>query len=176
MIRIAFLLLYPFLMVQASAATSFAATSQAIPIHLDFAFDIEKSSWGLMQRKSLPPNEGMLFPNLSGSTMSFWAFNCYIDLAIAFLDKNGLIQEITYLKAYPEKMDPLRPVYRLKDMDLYPQNDPIRHFFLSHAVRSTQPSSYALETNRSFFIDNQLNVGDVLHWNILDRSAFFTKK
>ncbi len=154
-------IILPFLL----SATPLVAINEPVLIDLEFAFDSDTKNWGLMQRKSLPDRYGMLFAQPSEARISLWAFNCYIDLAIAFLDRNGVIQEIAALKAYPEMMDPKRPVLSLKDMSLYPPNDPILQFYSKHAVTSKRPCSYALETDSSFFKKQKINVGDRLQWD-----------
>ena len=42
---------------------------------------------GLMYRKSMPENYGMLFVYDSEQSMNFWMKNTYIPLSIAFFDK-----------------------------------------------------------------------------------------
>ena len=96
-----------------------------IPINLEYAVTAEQRVWGLMQRKDLPQDHGMLFIYPRPQKLKFWMFNCLIDLSIAFLDNNSVITEIRYLKAYPEMMDLERPVINLEDLDKYSYNDPI---------------------------------------------------
>ncbi len=154
-------IIFPFLL----TFTPLVAIYEPVVINLEFAIDSDKKNWGLMQRKSLPDNYGMLFAQPSEARISLWAFNCYIDLAIAFLDRNGVVQEIASLKAYPEMMDPKRPVLSLKDLPLYPPNDPILQFYSKHGITSKRPCSYALETESSFFKKNKIDIGDHLEWD-----------
>lgn len=133
-------------------------------IKIELANTKEQQLWGLMQRKSLPPNQGMLFLYEPSQLISLWSFNCYIDLSVAFIDSAETIREIRLLKAYPEMMDPKRPVYVLSDLDKYPFNDPIRRFFHEHAVTSTLPCRYALEMPAGFFQEQKIEVGDILIW------------
>jgi len=60
---------------------------------------------GLMGRKHLPKNSGMLFDFGKPGPRSFWMANTYIPLQIAFLDENGKVGQI-------ERMTPLstRPI------------------------------------------------------------------
>jgi uncharacterized membrane protein (UPF0127 family) len=93
----------------------------------DSAFDYEL---GLMFRKSLDPNSGMLFVMKSPQKMNFWGANTYIPLDIAFIDENKTITSI-------KKIIPLS----LK------------------SVNSPDNSLYALETNINFFKNNNITEG-----------------
>lgn len=77
---------------------------------------------GLMHRRMLPENRGMLFifPDVSHHAM--WMMNTYVPLSVAFLDAKGVIINI-------EDMEPLT------------QN--------SHSAK--KPAKYALEMNRGWF-------------------------
>jgi uncharacterized membrane protein (UPF0127 family) len=135
---------------------------EPVKIQIEHAYTPEQRSWGLMQRKSLPENYGMLFNNSPPTEMSLWSFNCYLDLAVAFIDEIGMIQEIGLLKAYPEKMDPKRTVNSLNDFKCYPAYDPIVTFFHNHRLHSRQKAAAALETDAHFFHRNDIRVGDIL--------------
>ena len=54
-------------------------------ITLDHAITNEETQWGMMNRKSLPDNHGMIFTFNDSAIRKFWMFNCYIDLSIAYL-------------------------------------------------------------------------------------------
>lgn len=136
--------------------------SRIIPITLEHAVTPEQHAWGLMGRNYLPPSHGMLFHYAKPKLMTVWSFNCHIDLSLAFLDSRGVIQEILELKAYPEAMDPSRPVHSPKDLSKYPLNDPITRFFIRNSVTSNKPAAYLLEMNAGWFSENHVNVGDVL--------------
>lgn len=130
-------------------------------ITIEHAKGAQRQSWGLMQRSNLPASHGMLFSYEAPRHITLWAFNCLIDLQVAFLDSRGIIQEIAHLKSYPEKMDPNRPVNELNDLSKYPSTDPICHFFLQHSVKSKALCNYALEMPAPYFEDSQLKAGDV---------------
>lgn len=49
---------------------------------------------GLMFRKHLPQNNGMLFVFEKEQILNFWMKNTFIPLSIAFIDRNGIIKEI----------------------------------------------------------------------------------
>ncbi len=77
---------------------------------------------GLMWRKSMPENHGMLFVFDSHAIHCFWMRNTYIPLSIAFLRDDGSIVNIK---------------------DMQPQQD------ASHCP--TEPVRYALEVNQGWF-------------------------
>ena len=132
-------------------------------LHLEHAVSQKQIAWGLMQRKYLAPNSGMLFHFGKPRYVKMWSFNCFTDLSVAFLDENGRILKIHELKAYPEMMDPKRPVYSLKDMKKYPYDDPIVHFFREKEISSSLPASYALEVNAGWFEKNNIKVGEKIN-------------
>ncbi|NJK90368.1 MAG: DUF192 domain-containing protein [Blastochloris sp.] len=83
---------------------------------------------GLMFRRSLPPDQGMLFVFPLEHQASFWMKNTSIPLSIAYLDKEGTILEI----------HPLIP-------------------FREEAVQSkSNKVLYALEVNRDWFSTRQI--------------------
>ena len=60
----------------------------------EVAYKKESRIRGLMYRKSMGENSGMLFVFPEASIHSMWMINTYIPLSIAFLDKNGMILNI----------------------------------------------------------------------------------
>lgn len=136
-------------------------SAEIIPITLEIAHANEQRAWGLMKRPSMPENHGMLFYQPKGH---IWMFNTMMDLSIAFLDRKGKIIQITELKAYPEKMDPRRPVNDLQDMRKYPHTDPIFQFFLERSCVIPSFTEYALEMNKEWFDRHQVHLGDSVKW------------
>jgi uncharacterized membrane protein (UPF0127 family) len=61
-------------------------------------------AYGLMHRKSLAADEGMLFKFPSITEAHFWGKNTYIPLDIAFIDKNAQITEIKQIVPMSTKM------------------------------------------------------------------------
>jgi hypothetical protein len=61
--------------------------------HIEVADTPEARSRGLMFRKSLPADGGMLFVFERDQRMSFWMKNTEIPLSIAFITKDGVIRE-----------------------------------------------------------------------------------
>jgi len=58
---------------------------------------------GLMNRKSLKENHGMLFAYDHDEKLSFWMKNTSIPLSIAFISKEGTIKEIADMTPYSIK-------------------------------------------------------------------------
>ncbi len=85
---------------------------------------------GLMHRRMLPENRGMLFVFDSVAYHGMWMMNTYIPLSVAFLDEAGLIINIEDMK--PHTRDP------------------------HHAAR---PARYALEMNLGWFPKRGINPG-----------------
>ncbi|OGS21356.1 MAG: hypothetical protein A2252_08940 [Elusimicrobia bacterium RIFOXYA2_FULL_39_19] len=96
----------------------------------EIADTIKKKSVGLMNRKSLPENNAMLFIFPVEQYLNFWMKNTYIPLSIAFIDKNGIILEIVDMK-------PL-------DISI---------------IRSNYKALYALEVNQGWFKQHNIKEG-----------------
>ena len=61
---------------------------------LDIADNFEKRSQGLMNRKKLEPNSGMLFIWEDSKIRNFWMKNTYFNLDLFFINDEGTIVEI----------------------------------------------------------------------------------
>jgi uncharacterized membrane protein (UPF0127 family) len=85
---------------------------------------------GLMHRRMLPENRGMLFIFTNVELHSMWMMNTYVPLSVAFLDVNGVIINIA---------------------DMEP------HSRTAHAAAS--PAKYALETNLGWFNKRAIKPG-----------------
>jgi uncharacterized protein len=90
----------------------------------------EGHATGLMGRKHLGDNSGMLFVFPRNRKLSFWMANTYIPLDIAFVDDKGTIKQI-------EKMSPLS----------------------TRSIPSRDECRYALEVNEGWFSRNGIQVG-----------------
>ena len=88
---------------------------------------------GLMGRKHLPRNAGMLFDFGSDQPLSFWMRNTYIPLQIAFIDSKGIVKHVA-------SMAPLS----------------------TRSVRSTANCRYALEVNEGWFDEHNIRMGDTV--------------
>jgi uncharacterized protein len=85
-----------------------AQSLPTVPIHIgsatlktQIASTAREGEIGLMYRRSMPDNDGMLFV-LPVGTATFWMKNTLIPLSIAFLDKSGTILELHDMKAMDE--------------------------------------------------------------------------
>lgn len=105
-------------------------------IHVEIAKTPDQHQYGLMNRNSLPENNGMLFIFENEQTLSFWMKNTFIDLSIAYIDKNKQIVDIQEMKATNQMM--------VGDLPSYP---------------SAKPALYALEMNKDWFKKNKIKVG-----------------
>ena len=63
-------------------------------LFLDIADNEQKRSYGLMNRKDMKPNSGMLFIWKDSQIRNFWMKNTYFNLDLFFLNKQGEIIEI----------------------------------------------------------------------------------
>ena len=86
---------------------------------------------GLMFRKQLAKNDGMLFIFDEPAYHAMWMKNTLIALSVAFVDKNGEILNI--LDMEPQTLD-------------------------THMAAG--PAVYAIETNKGWFAENKVKAGD----------------
>ncbi len=107
----------------AGSATSFPLRVGAQMVQVEIALTPEEQSRGLMFRRSLEENSGMLFVFPRSKRMSFWMRNTAIPLDIGFFDADGILREIHELEPFEE-----RPV-----------------------VSKSDELQYALEVNRGWF-------------------------
>lgn len=104
--------------------------------------DIEKADteldqqMGLMFRKSMPEDQGMLFLFDASEPRSFWMHNTYIPLDIMFVDENGVITTIH------------ENAKTLNDASL-PSNG---------------PAKYVVEVNGGYVQRHGIKVGDKISW------------
>lgn len=66
---------------------------------LEIADEPEETERGLMFRKSLEPNRGMIFVFPDERVRGFWMQNVPISLDIAYVDRNGVV--VSVLTMYP---------------------------------------------------------------------------
>jgi len=105
-------------------------------IHVEVARTEEEQARGLMGRRSLGKDEGMLFVYERDVYHGFWMKNTLIPLSIAFIDKSGRILAIL-------DMEPLT-------LDIHM---PPRAF------------RYALEMNKGWFETHRIQVGDFVRFS-----------
>jgi len=66
---------------------------------VELAYKRTTRARGLMFRKELPPDAGMLFIFAEAQPRSFYMMNCLIDLDLIFIEPTGRIAKITTMKA-----------------------------------------------------------------------------
>lgn len=94
---------------------------------------------GLMYREALEKNQGMLFVFDQENVLNFWMKNTYIDLSIAYINKNLKIVDIQDMKSTNS--------LELSDPPTYP---------------SKKPAMYALEMSKGWFKASNIKVGQAL--------------
>jgi uncharacterized membrane protein (UPF0127 family) len=99
-------------------------------IQAEIAATPESRTTGLMFRKALAPNHGMLFVFDQANVQCFWMRNTFIPLSIAFLQDDGTIVNIA---------------------DMTPQSDQ------SHC--SSKPVRLALEMDQGWFASRGMTAG-----------------
>ncbi len=139
-------------------------SADEVPLTVEHAMTPDQIAWGLMQRRELPPNHGMLFHYNPEQKVSFWMFNTYIDLAVAFIDDKNVIREIWQLKAYPELMRSLGKISSVEDLKMIRENNLVFTFFKNQSVQSGIKVAYALEMNANWFKDNHIKIGDSIRF------------
>lgn len=91
--------------------------------------DAQRST-GLMHRRMLPENRGMLFIFPDVAMHGMWMMNTYVPLAVAFLDRDGTIINIA---------------------DMQPQTQ--------NTHSAAKPAKYALEMNLGWFSKRGIKAG-----------------
>jgi uncharacterized membrane protein (UPF0127 family) len=124
----------------ALSASSLAQPADGLPtvelragmylIRAEVAADFASRATGLMYRKQMPSNAGMLFIFDEPSEQCMWMKNTLIPLSVAFMDDNGAIVNIEDMQ--PQTLD-------------------------SHCAR--RPARYALEMNLGWFAARGIKPG-----------------
>ncbi len=99
-------------------------------IHAEVAQTSQQQQIGMMYRKEMGANEGMLFADGQASQRCFWMRNTLLPLSIAFIGDDGSIVNIA---------------------DMQPQSD------ASHC--SAKPVRYALEMRQGWFAKRGIKAG-----------------
>jgi YVTN family beta-propeller protein len=113
-----------------------ASTTQ--DVYVDIADDSEERSRGLMFKKSLEWNNGMLFVFENEKVRSFWMKNTYVPLDMIFVDSNFTIVDIERNA---------RPCIENDSCQIYD---------------SDYPAKFVLEVNAGFVEKNDISIGDRL--------------
>ncbi|QHJ13242.1 hypothetical protein FX988_03503 [Paraglaciecola mesophila] len=106
-------------------------TLQDITLEVEYAHTFEQRAMGLMYRKTLCGQCGMLFKFSGSKKASMWMQNTFLALDVAFITSDGVITDIK----------PMQP-----------------HDLTS--VGASQAVLYALEMNQGWFAKNGIKVGD----------------
>ena len=99
-------------------------------IEAEVAATTENRMVGLMNRRSMPAQRGMVFAFTQENTHCMWMRNTYVPLSVAFIDGDGVIINIE---------------------DMQPQTE------TSHC--SKKPARYALEMNQGWFAQRGIKPG-----------------
>lgn len=99
-------------------------------IRAEVAADFSSRGRGLMYRKALAPNAGMLFVFDGPAIHCMWMKNTYIPLSVAFLDDKGEIINIAEMQPHSEQ---------------------------SHCA--ARPARYALEMSQGWFAQRGIKAG-----------------
>lgn len=107
------------------------AHNARIKLSVEVADNNRTRQRGLMFRKNLSKNHGMLFVFAGERHRRFWMKNTYLPLSIAYVNRYGIINEI----------------YDMKPLDS------------SRVYPSLYPAQYAIEVNRGWFKRNKIKKG-----------------
>jgi uncharacterized membrane protein (UPF0127 family) len=128
-----FLLLACFSMGRAYADQKVTLAAKGHEISASVAATFAQRKQGLMNRKSLGENEGMLFVFPREERHAMWMKNTLIPLGVAFIDTKGVI--INIAEMVPLSLD-------------------------QHAAQ--KPAKYALEMNAGWFQSHGIQAGDTV--------------
>lgn len=122
-----------------TAQIRIARAKDTSKLTLELAESDEQKTLGLMERRTLAPDAGMLFlyPTTQPATSAFWMFRTRIPLDIAYVDSSGVIRSIVAMQPCESQLAQGCPTY--------PSGAPYRA---------------ALEVNAGFFARKGIRVGD----------------
>ncbi len=115
---------------QAGAAEILELSAGVHRIQAEVAGDFATRAQGLMNRRSMPANHGMLFVFPQNAQHCMWMRNTYIPLSVAFLDERGAVINVAEME--PKTED-------------------------NHCA--ARPARYALEMNRGWFVQRGIKSG-----------------
>lgn len=132
---------YEHVMAFDSARVRLARASDTIPLRVELAVKPEQKSMGLMERRHLDDNAGMLFvyDSTQPPDAGFWMYRTRIPLDIAFADSTGVIRSIRSMIPCPTTLAQGCPTYT-----------------------PDVPYQYALEVNAGYFTRHGVAVGNTL--------------
>lgn len=109
-------------------------------LQVEIAETEEQQAHGLMYRKSMPENHGMIFVFKDSKIRSFWMKNTLIPLSIAYFDENRTLVDIQDMKPVKEAKSLM--AVETENLPSYP---------------SSGPAMYALEVNQGWFKRNKIS-------------------
>ena len=116
-----------------------ASRADTTKLTVDLAKSVEQQTMGLMERRELSPDAGMLFvyARMQPESSAFWMFRTRTPLDIAFIDSSGVIRSL-------QTMEPCTSV------------------LAAGCPNYTAGAGYvaALEVNAGYFARKQIRVGD----------------
>ena len=115
---------------------TFVQSPKSVVLQVEVADTAAARAQGLMHRKRLAANAGMLFVFEETSSWGFWMKNTLIPLSIAFIGEDWRIVDIVDMPVAPDPANGPFPIYESK-----------------------KPYRYALEVNQGFFVSKGLDVG-----------------
>jgi uncharacterized membrane protein (UPF0127 family) len=110
-------------------------------IYAELADTFKKQAMGLMGRKSMPGNHGMLFVFGNPGTYKFWMFNTSLPLDMIWMDSN---KTIVYIQQN------VQPCFILNCTSYGPN----------------ELSQYVLEVNANYTSANKISVGDKVEFSL----------
>ncbi|MEX0682144.1 MAG: DUF192 domain-containing protein [Dehalococcoidia bacterium] len=116
-----------------SETVHFTRAGHDVTLNVEIADSAEERATGLMNRESVPEDAGMLFLWPEDTESGFWMKDTTVPLTVAFISATGSVVHF-------EALEPL-------DQEL-------RH--------APEQFRYAVEANRGWFEDNDVEVGDLL--------------
>jgi uncharacterized membrane protein (UPF0127 family) len=118
----------------ARGTVTFQTKSGPVTLSVEIADDDLKREVGLMNRRSLPADAGMLFvfnPPADAKRLGFWMKDTFVPLSIAFVEPSLAIEDIQDMQPQSEQ-----PHYAPRDY------------------------AYAVEANQGWFASHGVAVGD----------------
>lgn len=133
--------LLPLLAASACANAGLPTTTLEVKgqkLTVELAVSNAEQSRGLMYRKEMPDDHGMLFVYRSPQPVAYWMKNTFIPLSIAFIDSQKRIINMA---------------------DMAPNNE-------TRTYPSNGPIKYVLEVNQGWFAKNGVREGDVVSFEL----------
>ena len=132
---------YEHVMAFDSARVRLTTSRDTVQLALELAVSEQQKQLGLMERKRLAENAGMLFmyDSTQAGDAGFWMYRTLIPLDIAFLDSAGVIRSVRAMVPCPTTIAQGCPTYT-----------------------PDVPYRYALEVNAGYFARHGIAAGNVL--------------